>query len=133
MFRGEDFWRDIEQVIRQETVKFVYILSRTSNSKQGSLDELSVARAVQDQQHLRDFIIPVRIDDLPFSDINIELKRLNAIDFSAGWATGLKQLLQEFEADAVPRDATPGPAAVRQWCVEEQACQRSSTIGARME
>ena len=30
---GEDFWRDIEQILRDKASKFVYILTRTSNTK----------------------------------------------------------------------------------------------------
>src|ERR1051325_8773121 len=72
---GEDFWRDIETAIRNRTVKFLYVLSKTSNQKQGALMELAVARKVGKSIH--DFILPLRIDDLSHDDINIELQRLN--------------------------------------------------------
>lgn len=31
---GEDFWRDIEPIIRDSTVKVLYVLSRASNHKE---------------------------------------------------------------------------------------------------
>jgi hypothetical protein len=112
---GEDFWSDIERVIRDHTVKFLYVLSRQSNHKEGALREVRVADIVRKQQGLTDFIIPLRIDDLPFGDSNIELARLNATDFSNGWAGGLRQLVEKLEGDGVPHDARFNHATVRQW------------------
>ena len=36
---GEDFWRDMEAGIRDRTAKFLFLLSMTSNQKQGTLME----------------------------------------------------------------------------------------------
>src|SRR6266404_4768498 len=59
---GEDFWRDIEAAIRGRTAKFLFVLSKTSNQKQGTLMELAVARKVG--KNIHDFVIPLRIDDI---------------------------------------------------------------------
>jgi hypothetical protein len=59
LFGGEDFWRDIERVIRDEAVKFLYVLSRNSNEKEGSLRELKVADATRKKLGLSDFVIPL--------------------------------------------------------------------------
>ena len=112
---GEDFWSDIEVAIRQGAAKFLYVLSRHSNEKQGPLQELSVALAVARQKGLHDFIIPLRIDDLPYQDINIQLNRLNAIDFSNGWAPGLKRLAGKLELDGIPNDPRFSPSSVADW------------------
>ena len=112
---GEDFWSDIEVAIRQDTTKFLYVLSRHSNEKQGPRQELSVALAVARQRGLHDFIIPLKIDDLPYQDINIQLNRLNAIDFSNGWAAGLKKLVEKLELDGVPKDPRFSPGSVADW------------------
>jgi len=37
---GEVFWDDIEEVIKTRAVKVLYVLSRTSNAKDGPLKEL---------------------------------------------------------------------------------------------
>src|SRR5437870_2936751 len=66
---GEDFWRDVEAALRDRTAKFLFVLSKISNQKQGTLDELALARRVG--KHLHDFIIPLRIDDLRSDDITI--------------------------------------------------------------
>lgn len=110
---GEDFWRDIETAIRDRTAKFLFVLSKISNQKQGPLMELTTARKVGRSVH--DFIVPLRIDDIAFDDINIELQRLNCIDFSKGWPAGYKQLVEKLEKDGIRRDPRFTPDAVTQW------------------
>ena len=112
---GEDFWSDIERAIRHGTSKFLYVLSRDSNQKTGPLQELALALSVARQRGLIDFVIPLRIDDLSFQDINIHLNRLNAIDFSSGWPSSLKQLVAKLELDGVPKDPRFTPSSVAAW------------------
>ena len=112
---GEDFWSDIEQAIRHGTSKFLYVLSRDSNQKPGPLQELALALSVARQGGLGDFVIPLRVDDLEFQDINIQLNRLNVVDFSAGWAGGLRQLLTKLQVDRVPKDPRFTPSSVAAW------------------
>lgn len=49
---GEVFWKDIEEAIRQHSVKFLSILSSKSPAKRGYMKELSVADA-SDHENLR--------------------------------------------------------------------------------
>jgi TIR domain-containing protein len=112
---GEDFWRDIEAAIRAQAVKFLFVLSRTSNRKQGTLNELAVARITAGREKLHDFIVPLRIDDISFGDISIEIARLNAISFNESWANGLATLLAKLENDSVPRNQDWSPSTVAGW------------------
>jgi hypothetical protein len=112
---GDDFWRDIENAIRQNTRKFIFVTSRASNQKQGTLQELAVASGVARQLNDTGFIIPVKVDDLPFADHNIQINRLIAIPFTNGWADGLASLLKALEEDAVPKPNAAGAASVASW------------------
>lgn len=112
---GEDFWKDIEQAIRERTAKFVYVLSKSSNTKDGPLQELQVASNVARDKKLQDFIIPALVDDLPPRAFNIQLARLNAISFNKGWASGLNDLLDKLDSDGVARRPNFSPAAVASW------------------
>ena len=100
---GEDFWRDAEVAIRTRAAKIVFVLSRTSNLKQGPLNELRVAANVARSDGLHDFIIPISIDDLSPRDANIEIARLNIISAEQNWAAALRALLEKLDKDAVPR------------------------------
>lgn len=110
---GEDFWNDIEDAIRNQTTKFLFVLSRFSNEKQGVLQELALAKRVGKERV--DFVIPLKIDDFPSDETTIELTRLNAIDCRGNWVTGLLRLLEKLEKDGVNKDPRFGPEAVATW------------------
>ena len=108
-------------------MKFLYVLSRTSNAKDGPLNELHVASNVKRDQKLHDFIIPLLIDDLPHRDIQIQISRLTTIDFERSWAVGLKQLLKKLEDEGIPRKDAFGPAAVTEWWRSQNGSERALT------
>lgn len=112
---GEETWSDIEKVIRNDTLKFIFVVSKTSNSKRGPLKELTVAENVARDCQLEEFIIPVWIDDLPPREFNIQLTLINAINFKDGWARGLKALLEKLETIDFPKNERFTPAAVASW------------------
>lgn len=118
---GEDFWEDIETAIRTKSTKFIFVLSKHSNHKEGTLQELSVAKQVG--RTIEDFIIPVKVDDLPYSETNIQLQRLNSVDFSKNWMQGLGRLLEKLEEDAVPKDERFNPGSVAQWWRDQMKSQ----------
>src|SRR5205823_4120139 len=97
---GDDFWKDIEEAIRHHTRRFVFVTSRKSNTKPGALKELALAETVARNLNEDGFIIPVKIDDLPYTEHNIQIQRLNALNFGGGWEKGLADLLDTLENDA---------------------------------
>lgn len=103
--KGADFWSNIEREIRENTCKFLIVSSTTGNQREGVLKEVAVAAKVKKQLQDDTFIIPLAIDEkLSYDDINIEIVRLNAIDFKRSWAKGLQDLLDAFEKQNVPKD-----------------------------
>lgn len=112
---GEDFWKEIEETIRKRAIKVLYVLSRTSNTKPGVLKELALAQTVAKLNKFRDFVVPLKIDDIPYPDINIDIHRLNAIQFEDSWAQGFQQLLLKLEQDGVQKDERFTPDAVTTW------------------
>jgi len=112
---GEAFWDDIQAAIEHRTAKFLFVLSRNSNRKDGALAELTVARDVERKLQLQDFIIPLHVDDLPHNEMHILLRRLNTIPFRKSWAAGLNQLLRKLRKQRVPTKRNFGPKAVNEW------------------
>ena len=103
--KGVDFWSNIEKEIRENTCKFLIVSSTAGNQREGVLKELAVATKVKKQLQDDTFIIPLVIDErLSYDDINIEIVRLNAIDFKKSWAKGLQDLLDAFEKQNVPKN-----------------------------
>jgi len=108
--KGVDFWSSIEKEIRENTCKFLIVSSTAGNQRGGVLKELAVAAKVKKQLKDNRFIIPLAIDEtLSYDDINIEIVRLNAIDFKRSWAKGLQDLLDAFEKQNVPKNS-PDPS-----------------------
>lgn len=124
---GEDTWRDIDKLIRNSTVKFLYVLSRNSNDRIGVLKELQVAENVVRDHGFVDFTIPIHIDDLPHREFNIQLARLNAICFEDGWAKGLKKLLQKLSRCNTPKNSQITPDAVTSWWREHFSADEGVT------
>jgi hypothetical protein len=105
---GEEIWDSIEDAIRRHAAKVVVVLSHKSQTKLGMLDEINCAVSVERSNELDGFVMPVRIDDLPFAEVRANLARKNIIDFKENWAGGLAQLLKSLERDGVPRSASTG-------------------------
>lgn len=112
---GEDAWRDADKVIKEKACKFLFVLSKTSNDKDGVLKELMIAENIARINKLKDFIIPLRIDDLLQEEVNIQLARLVSIDFSQGWALGLNTLLEKLEREHIEKNVSYNPQAVTEW------------------
>lgn len=112
---GEKFWEDIQNAISNRTIKFLFALSRHSNQKSGTLDELNCALAVEKKLGLKDFVITLKLDDLPYDDVYINVQRRNHIDLSSTWATGVAQLLKKLADEQVPKNTQFNPDAVCSW------------------
>jgi hypothetical protein len=107
--KGSDFWNEIENEIRENACKFLIVQTEISNKRDGVLKELAVATKVKKQLQDETFIIPLAIDSkLSYDDINIELVRLNSIDFKTSWAKGLQDLIEALEKQNIPKN-NPDP------------------------
>jgi hypothetical protein len=109
---GEEIWESIEDAIRRHAAKVLVVLSHQSQKKLGMLDEINCAVMVERSSSLHSFVVPVRIDDLPFTEVRANLARKNIIDFKENWARGFAQLLQTLERDGVPRSGLTGSEQV---------------------
>lgn len=112
---GETFWRDIGTAIKDEAAAVITVLSRASYQKDGVLDEIALAVGTGRKLQKPSFVIPIRLDDLPFSDFPEQLIRLNAIDFAGNWADGLARVHDALEKASVPKANSAPAHAFDQW------------------
>lgn len=112
---GETHWDNIEAAIRLHSAKVVSILSKAAIVKRGFMAELSLGLAVEAKASLKDFVIPMRLDDLDYADFPTEIIRRNAIDLSGRWHEGLSKLLRKLEVDCVPRRRLMETNSVSEW------------------
>lgn len=115
---GELFWDNIEDAIRNDAAKVLVAVSRDANTKQGVLDEVNLAVTVERKENIDQFVVPLRIDDIDFSDFRANVLRKIAIDFTDSWAEGLASVLKVLERDNVPK-GTARPSEVAKLCTEK--------------
>lgn len=72
---GEAMWKDIGRIIKKEAALVVVVLSRGSYQKDGVLDEIALSVTTGRELNKQQFVIPVRIDALPFSEFPEQLIR----------------------------------------------------------
>ncbi|TVZ26709.1 hypothetical protein JM83_1696 [Gillisia sp. Hel_I_86] len=98
-----DYWKSLQDFLEYRSIKYILVVSEVTFSKQGVLDEWEQCKSIERQFGLKDFIIPIKIDQSSYS-ARIGLNRKNIIDFEKNWAVGLKRLFKKLEADKAPRD-----------------------------
>jgi len=115
LFGAEKFWRDIDDAIRNHSAKVVVVLSRVSQTKDGVLNEIHTALNVEKKHGFDRFVVPVRVDDLPSTDVISVLVQKNYIDFHRNWADGFNKLLTLLEKSNVPRAQTQSTRDASRW------------------
>jgi TIR domain len=113
---GDYFWDKIEKAIREESFKFLAVVSKASVNKPGVKDEWALAQTIE--KSLPGFVIPVRLDDYNFSQLPIGIHRKNVVDFASGWHKGLAQLIDTLVDANAPKIFEPDPLSARHWLAE---------------
>jgi len=106
-----DFLNPIDEEIRNNSIKFLLVVSNLTFKKDGVLDEFEFAKSIAKKENIDNFIIPLRIEDVPY-DLRVGQNRYNHIDFTESWAQGLKKLLKKLENDNVPQKTTQHPISI---------------------
>ena len=122
---GEQFWTDIDKIIRVRAYKVIYILSRISNELglRGFTKELNLAMTIQRglvKQHgasspHRRFVLPIAKDDLPTAEYNVHfIGGTNVLSFQS-WANGFTMLRSALKQDKTPKFKQNKPSIVKDW------------------
>jgi hypothetical protein len=112
---GEAWWSDIDQAIDAATFRVLFVSTLEANRKPGTLRELRLAFETQKKHGLKDFIIPLKIDEFPFASMQAALQELNCVRFDETWAAGLSNLLKLLEREGAPKSSGAGPGCVADW------------------
>ncbi|MEZ4801156.1 MAG: toll/interleukin-1 receptor domain-containing protein [Gelidibacter sp.] len=103
---GSAFWNDIEITMRNESIRFIALVSnpyieKSRNRNTGVFSEVTLAKALS--KKIDNYILPLKVDDCSYDDFPINILPLDTIDFSKNWGSGLKKLLKEFEIQGIPK------------------------------
>jgi hypothetical protein len=117
---GETFWKEIDQSIRNTTIKFLLVYSKNIcyNQKPGDIknginNEIELAKSIAIENNFKDFIIPLKIDNSPHN-LFVGANVLNHIDFSNEWSEGLKLLIKKLNEDLILPDKNK-KSSIKDW------------------
>ena len=102
---GQYFNRDFEKVIREDTIRFLAVVSndyiiKSKRDDTGVMNEILCARTIKD---IEGFIIPLHYGNSNFDEFTVGLRGRLAIAFSENWANGLHDLAKYFEEVNIPK------------------------------
>lgn len=110
--KGGDFWKKIEKQIRERTCKFLPVMTKVSNGREGVMQEIAVAKSVGKSLNDNDFIIPLRVDPgLSFGDFDPRLITCNGVDFTTSWAEGFAELVKNLNELKCPKEGDMSDSA----------------------
>lgn len=115
--KGDAFWNEIELKIKNESLKFIPLVSqayidKSQNKNTGVFLEVSLSKVIS--KKIDNYVIPIKVDGCSFDDFPISILPLDSIDFSANWGKGLKELIEEFELQGIPKNSLPNNV-LNQW------------------
>ena len=122
----EDYWRVLQDILENRCCKYLLVLSKNTFFKDGVKDEFEQAKSVAKKINLKDFIIVLKIDDVPF-DIRIGLNRKNQFRFDLSWSKAFKNLIIKLKKDGVPRQSSR-PLSVDDWLKNRHSTQTGVEI-----
>ncbi|HBS85475.1 MAG: hypothetical protein A2W91_16845 [Bacteroidetes bacterium GWF2_38_335] len=122
---GERFWKEIDGVIRNHAAKILLVYSNNicydnqpGELKTGINKEIELAESISSHEKIKDFIIPLHIDNAPY-DLFVGSNMLNHILFKSDWALGMEQLLKKLEKDCIPKVLESTDSTIAKWFESE--------------
>ena len=104
---GESYPKDIDYAIKNQTFRFLALLSHNSINKDNPLKERTMALNLG-KQRKEEFIIPINVDGLKAIELDWMHSDITYIPFHESWAAGLKQLLKKLESIDTPKTLPNG-------------------------
>ena len=111
---GEDWPNEINQALQKRTQKFLFVLSQYSNEKHDPQGELTAAFNIVKKEKFKNFIVPLKVDDLQLDEMDFRLQNIQSISFRS-WPEGLSRLLKMLERENTKKHKSFSPDTVNQW------------------
>jgi len=101
---GSKHWQEIENKIREDAVKVLVVTTHASREAEGVENEINIAKGIEKELLLKDFIIQLKVDDLPYTRLPPALNNRLAISFNKNWWNGLQMLVKQFDDEGISRN-----------------------------
>lgn len=115
--KGDAFWHEIELKMKNESLRFIPLVSqayidKSQNKNTGVFLEVSLSKVIS--KKIQNYVIPLKVDSCSFDDFPISILPLDTIDFSTNWGKGLKEIIEEFELQGIPKNNVTSNV-LKQW------------------
>ncbi|MBS1492876.1 MAG: toll/interleukin-1 receptor domain-containing protein [Bacteroidetes bacterium] len=98
----QDYWKTLQDVLENESCKYLLIFTKDTFAKQGVIDEWEQVRSIQRKNNIKDFMYILKKDDVPFNE-RIGINVYNHFRFDISWASGLKNIIKKLDIDSTPK------------------------------
>ena len=112
---GENWPKEINEALQSRTCRFLFVLSKYSNTRPDPLGELETARKVMKREGFENFIKPLKVDDILRDEVDYRLQEIQTISFEKSWAEGLSNLLDLLSKEVIPKNDLFSPDSVNEW------------------
>jgi hypothetical protein len=109
---GADAWDEIDAVLRNETVKQIVVFT-AHVSKSGVKKELAIGDVMRRKLGDPSFIVPIRADDIAYSDAPPEFLRGHIINGHPNWHDCLNELFETLDEARVLKNRSPDADTLR--------------------
>lgn len=124
---GESYPRDIDLAIKNQTFRFLTLLSRNSKDKANPTKERTLALSIAKQRNI-DFVIPLNLDGLKAEELPWMTSDLTFISFAESWYDGFVKLLKKLDSVKGPKNRSIGSGRAVQWLSEESCVSSSKEV-----
>jgi hypothetical protein len=103
---GDAFFNTIQPLIKEKAIRFIAVnseayINKSKDQNTGVSRELNTAILVRD---IENFILPIKIDLVSYSDFPSHYASWNTIDFSENWQDGLIDLVKQLVKMDIPKE-----------------------------
>ena len=102
---GTRHWQEIENKIRLRTIKFLVVTSHNSRTATGVDNEINIAKGAENDFALTNFIIQLKIDNLPYTRLPPVLNDRFVISFKDDWGYGLSKLIKQLDEEGIEKNS----------------------------
>lgn len=110
--------KDVSKSIKTDVFRFIPIYSDNSLRNNEVTIQRNLALSIGEVKEI-DFIIPLKLDDFDFSQLDDAIQKLSFISFYENWATGLRQLLENLNSINSPKPLINGKEIAAQHFFEK--------------
>ena len=100
---GTDTWDEIDLILPNEAIKQIVVFTPRIHN-QGVKKKLAIGDIVKNQLNDQNFMIPIRADDIAFSDAPPEFVRKNILNGYPNWHDCLSDLFEQLQESNVPKE-----------------------------